>query len=122
MFKTRQFGTICKCKSVRRVVEVGQRHTSKKQQEEGMPGTPIYEKFWSVSPIGYRMKHIRNILKEAVEGVIQKKRKRVELNLQRYPQVNTAMGEILNGIPKDKRPSFGYTTDKEDNTLFVISA
>jgi len=115
-----RFGTICKCRAEFHEVQTGTRKRKGKSKDAEPVEEPIYERFWSQSPCGYRMDYLRPLMQDAVRRVQSGKSKKVELNLLRYPQVNTVMGEILAHMPKAQRVRFGYTTEEEENTLFVI--
>jgi hypothetical protein len=113
-----RFGNICKCRAEFHEVQTGTR--KRKGKDKDAEPEPVYERFWSQTPFGYRMDYLRPLMKDAVRRVTSGETKKVELNLLRYPQVHTVMGELVAQMPKAQRVRFGYTTKEEENTLFVI--
>jgi len=82
----------------------------------------IMERFFSQSPCGYIIGPLRKKMRAAFLKVVNGDKKKVELVLERFPQVNTVMGELQATLPKKDRLSFGWTTNDEANTLFHISS
>ena len=78
----------------------------------------IIERFTLPTPSGYDVTRLRSKLTAAVQR-IKNGAKKVELSLYRWDQVNTVMGEMKAKFPGLKF-SFGWTTQEEENTLFVI--
>lgn len=117
----RRFGTECQMSSVFHEVAIGTRLHNRKGKSEPVEETQ-YERFHLIAPIGYKMEHLRTLLGKAVNSVVKNDRKsaKMEFVLERWPQVNTVMGEINAQLPKTQRVRFGYTTKEEENTLFVI--
>lgn len=109
---------LVKCRNTHYEVQVDTKKRKKKGGEE--VEEPVFERFWLQTPIGYCVRALRNKLRNLVKPIVRGERKKVEIVLERWPQVNTVMGEINAGLPKDKRLRFGYTTNEEENTLFVI--
>jgi len=117
-----RFGGLCKCRAEHIQVAVGAKlHKSKKQGGEPIEEI-IYERFWGQTPVGYLIDPLRAKMLKAAKAVIDNPRAsaKAELVLERFPQVWTVAGEINARLPKEQRLHFGYTSDEEENTLFVI--
>ena len=115
---TYQMGLV-KCRNQEITRQTGTKQRKLKGHDEPIE-EPVMTTFWNITPMGYDIDGLREKLKTACAPIIAGERKRVELSLERFPQVGTVMGEILAQMPKKKRLRFGYTTKEEENTLFVI--
>jgi hypothetical protein len=105
-----------------------ERSVGTKKRKKGKKAGPvvedelIYERFSLRTPVGYVIEPLRRKLRGVVSALLKhpNKNAKVEISLERFPQVGTVMGEINAGLPKAQRVTFGYTTKEEENTLFVI--
>ncbi|MCI0559515.1 MAG: hypothetical protein MN733_13555 [Nitrososphaera sp.] len=93
-------------------VKVGQIPTGK---GENRMLVDDYEEFTTLTPFAYTMEYVRRVLRDAVMRVSGSSDK-VELNLERWPQVNTALGELY---ALDRNFRWIRSSDS-DNTLLVI--
>ncbi len=110
---------LVKCRRQRLTVQTGTKQRKLKGHDEPIE-EPVMETFECVTPVGYDVDALRMKLAKECAPIIRGDRSRRELSLERFPQVGTVMGEINAQIPKAKRLKFGYTTDEDKNTLFVI--
>jgi len=113
----------CRVRSSFFEIQVGTKKQKKQKKNKGKSVAieePSYERFYLQAPHGYLMEPLRKEMTEAFNRVVLGTVNKVELVLDRFPQVNTVMGELIASVPKTKRPSFGYTNKDESNTLFVI--
>ena len=80
--------------------------------------TLVWERWWSSSPSHYDINKLRRRLHAHAAEVVSGERRKVEISLERYPQVDTVRGELMAMHPGLKAD---FTTKEEENTLFVIS-
>lgn len=77
----------------------------------------VFERFTTATPVGYDMPELRFRVRELAREVALGRRRRAELVLERFPQVNTVRGEVMSMFPG---VNAGFSTKEEGNTLFVI--
>jgi hypothetical protein len=114
---------VVKVRRERLSVQVGTKKKRKKGGEE--IEIPVYEEWWNHTTSGYKTNALRKIMRMAARRVAFGSRKTmkegVELVLQRFPQVNTVMGELKHAF-KGVKLVGAYTTKEEGNLLYVIKA
>jgi len=96
-------------------VKVGEKTKKKKGKKEKVE---VRERFSLFAPIGYDIRALRTRINEAFNLILNGANK-VELILDRFPQVHTVVGELKSRFPRVKFTA-KWTTDEEQNTLFVI--
>jgi hypothetical protein len=79
----------------------------------------IYEDYTLPSPAGYAINLLRSYLRHQLKPVLAGERKKIEITLERFPQVETVAGEIKASTSM-KFKQFGYSSKDEQNTLFVV--
>ena len=109
--------------------EVKIKPKTKKQKQAEAEGFPpetkkFYEDFTIPTIKGYRMDYVKSKLREMIRRLINNvksgNKSPVEGSFEKLQQVNTAMGQLKNEF-KDFKFTFGWTTNEENNTLFVIT-
>lgn len=110
---------VARCVRNNFTVLVGTKQLKKRGKKTGEE-IPEYERFNLLTPIGYEINFLRRKVRNAVRPLVMGRRNSVELVLQRWPQVATVVGEVISQLPKGVKLTFGWTTNEEGNTLFVI--
>lgn len=96
-------------------VKVGEKTKKKKGKKEKIE---VRERFSLFAPVGYDIRALRTRIREAFHLILNGANK-VELALDRFPQVHTVVGELKSQFPGVKFTA-KWTNDEEENVLFVI--
>lgn len=80
----------------------------------------VYERFTLPTPFGYDINQLRDHMRREFAPVLNGQRKRVEISLNRFPQVDTVAGEIK--ASTKLKLNMGFSSKDEENTMFVVEA
>lgn len=99
-------------------VKVGERT---RKPKNGEPITEdVHERFALPSPFSYDIRRLRTHMRDAAAPILNGQRKRVEISLERWPQVDTVAGEIK--ANSKRKLNIGFSSNDEEDTMFVIEA